>query len=129
MIKFIDANLPLSVQVHPNDDLAKKRHQSFGKNEMWYLMDTEEEAELCIGFSKVLDKNLYANHVKEGNLSSVLNTFKVKKGEVYYAVVVRTSHGVRRPDGSLIRFDDNAAVLLNAQFQPIGTRIFWSSDT
>jgi mannose-6-phosphate isomerase len=84
LIKFIDANLPLSVQVHPNDDLAKKRHQSFGKNEMWYLMDTEEEAELCIGFSEVLDKNLYANYVKEGNLSSVLNTFKVKKGEVYY---------------------------------------------
>lgn len=49
---------------------------------------------------------------------------KVKKGEVYNAVVVRTAKGVRRPDGSLIRFDGNAAVLLNAQLQPIGTRIF-----
>ena len=49
---------------------------------------------------------------------------KVKKGEVYNAVVVRTAKGVRRPDGSLIRFDNNAAVLLNAQLQPIGTRIF-----
>ena len=49
---------------------------------------------------------------------------KVKKGEVYNAVVVRTKKGVRRPDGSLIRFDGNAAVLLNAQLQPIGTRIF-----
>jgi large subunit ribosomal protein L14 len=49
---------------------------------------------------------------------------KVKKGEVYNAVVVRTRKGVRRPDGSLIRFDGNAAVLLNAQLQPIGTRIF-----
>ena len=49
---------------------------------------------------------------------------KVKKGEVYNAVVVRTRHGVRRPDGSLIRFDGNAAVLLNNQLQPIGTRIF-----
>lgn len=49
---------------------------------------------------------------------------KVKKGEVYNAVVVRTSKGVRRPDGSLIRFDGNAAVLLNNQLQPIGTRIF-----
>ena len=49
---------------------------------------------------------------------------KVKKGEVYSAVVVRTRKGVRRPDGSLIRFDGNAAVLLNAQLQPIGTRIF-----
>ncbi len=50
---------------------------------------------------------------------------RVKKGDVYQAVVVRTKHGVRRADGSLIRFDSNAAVLLNAQFQPVGTRIFW----
>ena len=49
---------------------------------------------------------------------------KVKKGEVYDAVVVRTRKGVRRADGSLIRFDGNAAVLLNAKLEPIGTRIF-----
>lgn len=49
---------------------------------------------------------------------------KVKKGEVYNAVVVRTRKGVRRPDGSLIRFDGNAAVLLNSKLEPIGTRIF-----
>jgi large subunit ribosomal protein L14 len=49
---------------------------------------------------------------------------KVKKGEVLNAVIVRTAKGVRRPDGSTIRFDENAVVLLNAQMQPIGTRIF-----
>lgn len=49
---------------------------------------------------------------------------KVKKGDVYNAVVVRTRKGVRRGDGSLIRFDSNAAVLLNSQLQPVGTRIF-----
>lgn len=49
---------------------------------------------------------------------------RVKKGEIYNAVVVRTSHGVRRSDGSSIRFDGNAAVLLNARYEPIGTRIF-----
>jgi large subunit ribosomal protein L14 len=49
---------------------------------------------------------------------------KVKKGEIYDAVVVRTRKGVRRPDGSLVRFDGNAAVLLDKQLQPIGTRIF-----
>ncbi len=49
---------------------------------------------------------------------------KVKKGDVYNAVVVRTKKGVRRSDGSIIRFDSNSAVLLNAQLQPIGTRIF-----
>ena len=51
---------------------------------------------------------------------------KVKKGDVYNAVVVRTKHGVRRQDGSKIRFDSNAVVILNAQLQPIGTRIFGS---
>ncbi len=49
---------------------------------------------------------------------------RVKKGDVYFAVIVRTRKGVRRVDGSLIRFDSNAVVLLNAQHQPIGTRIF-----
>ena len=49
---------------------------------------------------------------------------RVKKGELFGAVVVRTRHGVRRSDGSLVRFDKNAAVLLNPQLQPIGTRIF-----
>ncbi len=49
---------------------------------------------------------------------------RVKKGEVYNAVVVRTAKGVRRPDGSLVRFDGNAAVLLNNKLEPIGTRIF-----
>jgi large subunit ribosomal protein L14 len=49
---------------------------------------------------------------------------RVKKGEVYSAVVVRTTKGVRRADGSLIRFDDNAAVLLSNKLEPIGTRIF-----
>ena len=49
---------------------------------------------------------------------------KVKKGDVYHALVVRTKHGVRRPDGSLIRFDGNAAVLLDSKREPIGTRVF-----
>jgi large subunit ribosomal protein L14 len=49
---------------------------------------------------------------------------RVKKGEIYNAVVVRTAKGVRRPDGSLVKFDSNAAVLLNAKLEPIGTRIF-----
>ena len=49
---------------------------------------------------------------------------KVKKGDVYDALVVRTKHGVRRPDGSLIRFDGNAAVLLDNKKEPIGTRVF-----
>ncbi len=51
---------------------------------------------------------------------------RVKKGEIHNALVVRTTKGVRRPDGSLIRFDSNAAVLLNPKLEPIGTRVFGS---
>lgn len=58
------------------------------------------------------------------SIKEAIPNSRVKKGEVFNAVVVRTRKGVRRNDGSLIRFDRNAAVLLNNQFQPIGTRIF-----
>jgi len=58
------------------------------------------------------------------SIKDVIPRGKVKKGEVYNALVVRTRKGVRRSDGSVIRFDTNAAVILNANLQPIGTRIF-----
>lgn len=80
---------------------------------------------MCV---KVLggSKRRYANvgDVIKVSVKEAIARGKVKKGEIYHAVVVRTKKGVRRPDGSLIRFDSNAAVLLNNQLQPIGTRIF-----
>jgi large subunit ribosomal protein L14 len=80
---------------------------------------------MCI---KVLggSKRRYANigDIIKVSIKEAIPRGKVKKGEVFNAVVVRTRKGVRRPDGSLIRFDGNAAVLLNNQMQPIGTRIF-----
>ena len=80
---------------------------------------------MCV---KVLggSKRRYANvgDVIKVSIKEAIPRGKVKKGEVYNAVVVRTCKGVRRSDGSLIRFDGNAAVLLNAQLPPLGTRIF-----
>ena len=80
---------------------------------------------MCI---KVLggSKRRYANvgDVIKVTVKEAIPRGRVRKGQVLDAVVVRTKKGVRRPDGSLIRFDGNAAVLLNAQKQPIGTRIF-----
>ena len=80
---------------------------------------------MCI---KVLggSKRRYANvgDVIKVSVKDAIPRGKVKKGEIYNAVVVRTRKGVRRPDGQLIRFDGNAAVLLNARLEPIGTRIF-----
>jgi large subunit ribosomal protein L14 len=71
-------------------------------------------------------KRRYANvgDVIKVSVKDAIPRGKVKKGEIYNAVVVRTRKGVRRGDGSLIRFDGNAAVLLNARLEPIGTRIF-----
>jgi large subunit ribosomal protein L14 len=71
-------------------------------------------------------KRRYANvgDVIKVSVKDAIPRGKVKKGEVYNAVVVRTRKGVRRKDGSLIRFDGNAAVLLNSRLEPIGTRIF-----
>ena len=71
-------------------------------------------------------KRRYANvgDVIKVSIKEAIPRGKVKKGDVYNAVVVRTRKGVRRGDGSLIRFDGNAAVLLNSQLQPVGTRIF-----
>lgn len=66
----------------------------------------------------------YIGDVIKVSVKDAIPRGKVKKGEVYDAVVVRTAKGVRRPDGSLIRFDGNAAVLLNNKQEPIGTRIF-----
>ncbi len=80
---------------------------------------------MCI---KVLggSKRRYANvgDIIKVSIKEAIPRGKVKKGDVMSAVVVRTRKGVRRPDGSLIRFDSNAVVILNAQNQPIGTRIF-----
>ena len=80
---------------------------------------------MCI---KVLggSRRRYANigDVIKVTIKEAVPRGKVRKGEVFNAVVVRTRKGVRRPDGSLIRFDGNAAVLLDKQLQPVGTRIF-----
>ena len=61
LIKFIDAKTPLSIQVHPSNELAKERHNSFGKNEMWYVMQAEENAELIVGFSQKTEKKRLPN--------------------------------------------------------------------
>ena len=59
LIKFIDAETPLSIQVHPSNEIAKERHNSFGKNEMWYVMQADENAELIVGFDEEINKESY----------------------------------------------------------------------
>ena len=84
LIKFIDAAKPLSVQVHPNDEQAKRLHNSFGKSEMWYIMEAEKNAELIIGFQKGIKKEDYSKHLNSNSLEEILNKVPVAKGDAVY---------------------------------------------
>lgn len=84
LIKFIDAADWLSVQVHPDDELAEKRGIGKGKSEMWYIVDAEPGAELISGFNQELDKETYLQKFRGGELKSILNYENVKKSDVFF---------------------------------------------
>ncbi|MCF6182189.1 type I phosphomannose isomerase catalytic subunit [Lutibacter sp.] len=93
LIKFIDAAQDLSVQVHPNNELAKKRHNSFGKTEMWYIMEAEEKSNLVLGFSKEISPKQYKELLQEKAITSVLNFEKIKKGDAFF-IETGTVHAI-----------------------------------
>lgn len=84
LIKFIDAADRLSVQVHPDDRQAKELHNSFGKSEMWYIMDADPDSELIIGFKEGVGKEDYKKHLENETLEEILNRIKVQKGDAVY---------------------------------------------
>ncbi len=79
LIKFIDAADFLSIQVHPDDAMARERHNSYGKTEMWYIVESDR-GELIAGFNRKLDKEQYLTHVKNGTLKEILNHEAVAPG-------------------------------------------------
>lgn len=84
LIKFIDANDNLSVQVHPDDELAARRHGSFGKTEMWYVMDADEGASLISGFSEKISATDYERRLALGHFVDALAAHKVRQGDVFF---------------------------------------------
>jgi mannose-6-phosphate isomerase len=84
LIKYIDAKEALSIQLHPNDKLAKERHNSFGKTEMWYVMQADEGGNLIVGFKENSNKEEYLEHLQHKSLLEILNVDKVQKGDVYF---------------------------------------------
>ena len=84
LIKFIDAKTALSIQLHPNDALAKKRHNSFGKTEMWYVMQADKNANLIVGFKEDVSSDTYLQHLKSKSLLDILNVDIVNNGDVYF---------------------------------------------
>lgn len=84
LIKFIDANQDLSIQVHPDDKLAAERHDSKGKTEMWYVMQADDGASLISGFSTKVDKESYLEYFESGRLTDILNREEVKADDVFF---------------------------------------------
>lgn len=84
LFKFIDAKEDLSIQVHPNDNLAKERHNSFGKTEMWFVMQADENARLVVGFKDKTNKKEYQEHLENKTLVTILNETPVKEGDAFF---------------------------------------------
>ena len=94
LFKFIDAKDDLSIQVHPDNELALKRHAGLGKTEMWYIMQADANAELVVGFNKDTDRQTYINALEKNELLPLLNEVKVQKGDVFY-LKTGTVHAIR----------------------------------
>jgi mannose-6-phosphate isomerase len=84
LVKFIDANEDLSIQVHPDDELAKKRHNSFGKTEMWYIIEADPGSTLIAGFNQELTEEKYLEKFNSGHLTDILNKEDAKEGDVFF---------------------------------------------
>ena len=84
LFKYLDAKTDLSIQVHPNDELAKKRHNSFGKTEMWYIMQADEGSRIIVGFKDNSNAEEYVSHLENNTLLTILDEVKVKTGDVFF---------------------------------------------
>lgn len=84
LIKLIDAKDKLSVQVHPDDEYALKNEGEYGKTEMWYVVDCEENAQLIYGFNREVDREEFRRRIKDNTLIEVCNFVNVKKGDVFF---------------------------------------------
>ncbi|REG98317.1 type I phosphomannose isomerase catalytic subunit [Flavobacterium aquicola] len=84
LFKYLDAREDLSIQVHPNDELAKKRHNSFGKTEMWYVTQADKDARIIVGFKEDSSREEYVEHLNDKTLIDILDTVKAKPGDVFF---------------------------------------------
>lgn len=84
LVKFIDAKKDLSIQVHPNDEMAMREHGKMGKSEMWYIIKADEDAHLYAGFQKEITPEEYQQRIADGTITEVLADHKVKAGDVFF---------------------------------------------
>ncbi len=93
LFKYLDAREDLSIQVHPNDELAQKRHHSFGKTEMWYVMQADFNAKLIVGFKEKSSPDEYKKSNEDGTFIELLDIKKVEKGDVFF-LATGTVHAI-----------------------------------
>lgn len=93
LFKFIDAKEDLSVQLHPDDDVAQQRHKSFGKTEMWYIQQAEKDARLILGFNQKMDRETYLDHLSKNTIPKILHAEKVNKGDAFF-IAPGTVHAI-----------------------------------
>ncbi len=84
LFKFLDTDDDLSIQVHPGDGIAMKRHGSRGKEELWYVVHAEPSAELIIGFKENIDEEIYLKHLQNNTLKKILRTYRVQAGDAFH---------------------------------------------
>ena len=84
LVKFIDAQRDLSIQVHPNDEMAQREHGKMGKSEMWYVIKSTPDAHLYAGFKQHIDAEEYRRRIADGTITEVLADHRVKAGDVFY---------------------------------------------
>jgi mannose-6-phosphate isomerase len=84
LIKFIEAQQDLSIQVHPNDILAKKRHEAYGKTEMWYVLECKKDSKIYTGFKKGITKNIYEEALLKGKIEEIMNVESAEPGDAFF---------------------------------------------
>lgn len=99
LIKLIDAKDNLSIQVHPDNAYAKRVENEFGKTEIWYVLDAEEDAQLVYGFKEKISREEFRKAIEENTLTDVLNTVRVKKSDLFF-IEAGTVHAIGK--GTLI---------------------------
>lgn len=93
LFKLIDAADDLSIQVHPNDEVAKAKHNGFGKTEMWYVLKADEDAQIVAGFKSGVSKETYLENFKNSTFKDILRTINVKTGDVFF-IETGTIHAI-----------------------------------
>lgn len=84
LIKLIEARQDLSIQVHPGNDLSKKRHRAYGKTEMWYILESEKNAHIYTGFNERSDSETYLNALNSGKIPEIMNVEESSHGDVFF---------------------------------------------